>query len=47
MYAQYSKVIPFNDLPDPTDVWDLVDKIGEGAYGEVHAAQNKQSGKYC
>ncbi len=44
MYSQYSKIIRFTDLPDPGDVWELVDKIGEGTYGEVYAAQKKDTG---
>ena len=46
MYAQYSKIVRFNELPDPRDTWDLVEKIGEGTYGEVHLANHKQTGKY-
>ena len=45
MYAEYSKIIKFDTLPDPTDTWELVDKIGEGTYGEVHSARNKHTGK--
>ncbi|KAK2170162.1 hypothetical protein LSH36_4g17098 [Paralvinella palmiformis] len=44
MYADYSKIIKFDTLPDPTDTWELVDKIGEGTYGEVHSAKNKHTG---
>ncbi len=44
MYAQYSKTVPFNDLPDPRDTWDLVERIGEGTYGEVHTARHKDTG---
>ena len=45
MYSQYSKVIPFDDLQDPNDLFELVEKIGEGTYGEVHSARNKETGK--
>ena len=45
MYAEYSKIIKFDTLPDPTDTWELVDKIGEGTYGEVHSARNKHTGR--
>lgn len=32
------------ELGPPTD-WELVDRIGEGTYGEVFTARNKISGK--
>lgn len=44
MYAEYSKIILFGELPDPGDSWELVEKIGEGTYGEVHKARNIHTG---
>ena len=45
MYSEYSKIIPFGELPDPRDTWELVQKIGEGTYGEVHMARNTATGQ--
>nr|XP_006825854.1 PREDICTED: myosin-IIIa-like [Saccoglossus kowalevskii] len=32
-----------NGLEDPTDKWELIDSIGEGTYGEVFTAKNKET----
>ncbi|XP_041374247.1 myosin-IIIb-like [Gigantopelta aegis] len=45
MYSQYSKIIDFSNLPDPSEDWDLGDVIGEGTYGEVYMAVNKKTGE--
>ena len=47
MYSQYSQVVPFADLEDPGETWDLVEKVGEGTYGEVQMAKHKVTGKDC
>ena len=47
MYAEYSKIIQFNELADPMDHWELIEKVGEGTYGEVHMAKHKHLGKFC
>ena len=47
MYAEYSKIIKFNELADPMDHWELIEKVGEGTYGEVHMAKHKELGKLC
>jgi len=41
----HSDIIPFRDLPDPKAQWDLLDKIGEGTYGTVYKARQKDTGK--
>ncbi|XP_064647040.1 myosin-IIIa-like isoform X3 [Lineus longissimus] len=46
MYSQYnSNVIDFNSLPDPTKEWELEERVGEGTYGEVYAARQKNTGE--
>jgi hypothetical protein len=46
MYEKYSSVIQFDDLPDPSNIFELIKKIGEGTYGSVHMALDKRSGQY-
>ncbi|XP_053386580.1 myosin-IIIb-like isoform X4 [Mercenaria mercenaria] len=45
MYDQYSREIKFSELENPEDSWELLDLIGEGTYGEVYSAKNKQTGE--
>ena len=45
MYEQYSKNIKFSELQNPEESWELLDVIGEGTYGEVYSAKNKDTGK--
>ena len=45
MYAEYSKIVKFSELADPSDHWDLLDRIGEGTYGEVFMAKHKVRGR--
>ena len=45
MYAQYSTRVKFDELADPLDRWELVERVGEGTYGEVHLATDKNTGK--
>lgn len=40
-----SQHIEFNKLPVPTDRFELQVLIGEGTYGEVFAAKDKETGK--
>ena len=44
-YSEYSKVIAFDQLPNPDETWILGEKIGEGTYGEVYAAENRHTGR--
>ena len=46
MYAGLSQQIDFAALPEPGDRFSLETLIGEGTYGEVHAAKDReQDGK--
>ncbi|CAG2195488.1 DFNB30 [Mytilus edulis] len=45
LYNTYSRVIKFTELPDPTDIWELEDLIGEGTYGDVYTAKHKVTGE--
>ena len=44
MYT-HSKIIRFSELQDPTKLWKLEERIGDGTYGEVYAAKNLKTGK--
>jgi myosin-3 len=44
MYSRYSSVIAFDELPDPTDRYELSNILGEGTYGSVYKAVDKQTG---
>ena len=44
IYEQYSKDIKFSQLQNPEESWELLDVIGEGTYGEVYSAKNKDTG---
>ncbi|XP_052238013.1 myosin-IIIb-like isoform X2 [Dreissena polymorpha] len=43
MYDQYSSEIKFSELPNPEELWELQDLIGEGTYGEVYTAKNRNT----
>ncbi|XP_036367897.1 myosin-IIIb-like isoform X6 [Octopus sinensis] len=45
MYSKYSKIVNFDQLKDPTEIWELQELVGEGTYGEVYAVRNKQTGQ--
>lgn len=45
MYSQYSSIVKFDELADPEDRWQLIERVGEGTYGEVHLARDKTSGE--
>jgi STE20-like kinase len=30
---------------DPADIWDMIGELGDGAFGKVYKAQNKETGK--
>ena len=42
MYAGLSQQIDFAALPEPGDRFSLETLIGEGTYGEVHAAKDRE-----
>lgn len=44
-YAGLSQHIDFNKLPAPSKRFELQHLIGEGTYGEVFSAKDKQTGK--
>lgn len=43
-YTGLSQHIDFGKLPSPGDRFQLKELIGEGTYGEVYSARDKQSG---
>ena len=42
-----SEHIDYPNLPDPRNVWELEERVGEGTYGEVFAARNKETCTYA
>ena len=46
-YVGLSHHIDFARLPPPGDRFELRDLIGEGTYGEVFSAKDKQTGNRC
>ncbi|KAL8623922.1 hypothetical protein ACOMHN_054263 [Nucella lapillus] len=45
MYNTFSRVVDFERLPDPTDVWELGPVIGEGTYGAVYRGAHRKTGE--
>lgn len=43
IYSGLSQHIDFNSLPDPSERFDLQNLIGEGTYGEVYSAYDKET----
>ncbi|KAI1891345.1 hypothetical protein AGOR_G00142840 [Albula goreensis] len=44
MFPQSGKSIVFDNFPDPTDTWEIVETIGKGTYGKVYKVLNKVNG---
>ncbi|XP_057680979.1 myosin-IIIa isoform X3 [Corythoichthys intestinalis] len=44
MFPQSEKSIVFDNFPDPTDTWEIVETIGKGTYGKVYKVLNKLDG---
>ncbi|KAM6907922.1 myosin-IIIa-like [Lycodopsis pacificus] len=44
MFPQPGKKIVFDNFPDPTDAWDIIETIGKGTYGKVYKVLNKLDG---
>ncbi|XP_031788630.1 myosin-IIIb isoform X2 [Nasonia vitripennis] len=45
-YRGLSQHVNFDTIPDPEDRFALEELIGEGTYGEVYAARDKQTGEH-
>ncbi|TKS87457.1 Myosin-IIIa [Collichthys lucidus] len=44
MFPRSGKSIVFDNFPDPTDTWDIIETIGKGTYGKVYKVLNKVDG---
>eukprot|EP00072_Mus_musculus_P025957 NP_680779.3 myosin-IIIa [Mus musculus] len=45
MLPLIGKTIIFDNFPDPSDTWEIIETIGKGTYGKVFKVLNKKSGQ--
>ena len=45
MCDQRCNALDLVNLPEPGALWELIEKIGEGTFGEVHVARHVASGE--
>ncbi|XP_008829966.1 myosin-IIIa [Nannospalax galili] len=45
MFPLVGKTIIFDNFPDPSDTWDIIETIGKGTYGKVFKVLNKKNGQ--
>lgn len=44
MFPRSGKSIVFDNFPDPTNTWEIIETIGKGTYGKVYKVLNKIDG---
>lgn len=44
MFPRSGKSIVFDNFPDPTNTWEIIETIGKGTYGKVYKVLNKNDG---
>ncbi|KAM5235399.1 LOW QUALITY PROTEIN: myosin-IIIa [Ctenodactylus gundi] len=45
MFPSIGKTIIFDNFPDPSDTWEIIETIGKGTYGKVFKVLNKKNGQ--
>lgn len=43
MFPLTGKAIIFDNFPDPSDTWEIIETIGKGTYGKVFKVLNKKN----
>lgn len=44
MFPRSGKSIVFDNFPDPTNTWEIIETIGKGTYGKVYKVLSKMDG---